>query len=92
MKPIHLLITIVFERKQRTAPATKRVTKTELCADWVVQYLKANGKVDFTELCIIAQAAGYNRAMLYRTRETLKDVLSVSGTGRRVAWELMLPL
>lgn len=75
---------------QYNAPPPKQ-TRKQLASDWVAQYLKSNGRQDFTELCLIAQAEGYNRSMLYATREALRDVLLVTGTGKRVTWELATP-
>jgi len=79
---------VVYSRYAQ--PATKR-NKKDLCAEWVVSYLKNNGRQDFVELCTTATGEGYSRAMLYAARENLRDVLLVTGTGRRVAWEVVEP-
>jgi len=64
-----------------------RIPRAKQCANWLATYLKeAKQPVAIPAVLSAAAVWGYNRAMVYRARAYLNDVLVVTGSGKSVYW------
>ena len=47
----------------------------DFCADWLLQVLAENGPMKVSDIVEAAKEQGYSRAMVFRVREMLQDVV-----------------
>lgn len=64
------------------APAGETATTGDECATWLLELLEANGPMKPKDVIDLADAEGYERAMVYRARKKLEGVV-VNTLGNR---------
>ena len=51
----------------------------DFCADWLLQTLSENGPMKVSDIVNAGKEQGYSRAMVFRVREMLQDVVNTLG-------------
>jgi KaiC/GvpD/RAD55 family RecA-like ATPase len=80
------IVQIIF--KEYIPPTPKR-SKTELCANWIVEYMKNNPSdsgLRLRDLTEIMEGEGYTRGNIYAARTMLAERILVTGTGKEAYW------
>lgn len=80
---------IVDIKYKHYEPPTPKRTKTEMCANWVIEHMKAypsEAGIRLRDLIDIADGEGYTRGNIYSAKTLLADRITVTGTGKEAYW------